>query len=84
MPSLEDTIAERAEDSGLFAIAWALLGVKYELKMLGNADAATPMGALEALGAVLKEGQEALSSSVAGAGEEIARALLTQPRGDRQ
>jgi hypothetical protein len=33
---------------GLFAVARAL-------RDLGNADAATPMGAMEALGAVLKE-----------------------------
>lgn len=37
-------------------IANALCGVAKALRDLGNADAATPMGGLEALGAVLKEG----------------------------
>ncbi len=40
-------------------IAHALFYIGYQLKQLGNADATTPMGALEALGKVLKENSEA-------------------------
>ena len=42
---------------GLFAIAAAL-------KLLGNADAETPVGAIEALGKVIEDGLARLTSSV--------------------
>ena len=41
---------------GLFAMARALDRVANAIHRLGNADANTPMGGLEALGAVLKDG----------------------------
>ena len=34
----------------------AIHGVAYALKLLGNADATTSMGAIEALGAIVQEG----------------------------
>ena len=40
---------------GLFAIARAIDGLAYQLKMLGNGDAATKMGAIEALGKTVSE-----------------------------
>ena len=49
----------------------ALFSIAYQLKQLGNGDAFTPMGALEALGSVLKEAIE----SHAGQAEQIADAL---------
>jgi hypothetical protein len=52
---------------GLFAVASALDGVAKAIQRLGNADAATPMGGLEALGAAVKA-----------AGEEIASAISSQ------
>jgi len=38
------------------------------LKWLGNGDAATPMGAIEALGAVLKEELGSIASSISESG----------------
>lgn len=56
---------------GLFEIARA---VRFGLKWLGNADASTPMGALEALGdCVLRSGE-----SIANALERVAEALERQ------
>lgn len=51
--------------------ACALYGIAYQLMQLGNAGAATPMGALEALGLVFKEGFELLASSIG----ELAQAV---------
>lgn len=70
---LENTIADRAESDGSYAIAYALLRVAYALRMLGNADAATPMGALEALGGAIKEGLESLSDSIGCLENEFSR-----------
>ena len=49
---------------GLYAVAAAL-------QRLGNADASTPMGGMEALGAVVKDGMD----GVAGAMDNVAGAL---------
>jgi hypothetical protein len=46
---LDSIIAERAEDDGHYAIAYALLRVANQLKWLGTGDAATTMGAIERL-----------------------------------
>jgi hypothetical protein len=51
---------------GLFAIARALERVGRAIDRLGNADAATPMGGLEALGGVLKDGMEQMASAISG------------------
>ncbi|MDD4986663.1 MAG: hypothetical protein PHQ43_12960 [Dehalococcoidales bacterium] len=48
---------EQAIADGLFAIARAI-------RDLGNADAATPMGAIEALGKVMKEGSEHIAAAI--------------------
>lgn len=44
--------------------ALAIRAVARSIQNLGNADAATPMGAIEALGKVLKEGMEQIASSI--------------------
>lgn len=49
---------------GLFAIARGLDNVAHSLRMLGNANAATEMGAIEALGVVMKEGFDRIGGSL--------------------
>ena len=49
----------------------ALLAISYHLKMLGNADASTPMGAIEALGAVHLECADKLSTALLDIAEAI-------------
>lgn len=49
----------------------AILKVAYQLKSLGNGDAATPMGAIEVLGAVHKEGMESIASSLSDIADAI-------------
>jgi hypothetical protein len=39
-----------AEDDGVYAIAVAIMRLSQAIDRLGNADAATPMGAIEAFG----------------------------------
>jgi hypothetical protein len=48
----------------LFAISRSLDAVARSINRLGNADAATPMGGLEALGAVLKDGMSEIASAL--------------------
>lgn len=43
----------------------------YQLKCLGNADAATPMGAIEAFGLVMKEGMESISAAISDLADAI-------------
>jgi len=47
------------------AIAAGLFAVANAIHYLGNADAATPMGAIEAFGMVMKEGLSDVSDSIA-------------------
>ena len=64
---LEDAQKEfrdRAEDDGQYAIAYALLRVARAIDRLGNADAATPMGGMEALGKVVGDQLEAIASAL--------------------
>jgi len=57
---------------GLFAIAKALmLGAKH----LGNGDASTPMGALEALGKCLMDSADTIAHAIEGGLQEIADAV---------
>ena len=63
MRTEEEFLEKAANDSG-YAIAYALLEIAHQIKCLGNADAITPMGAIEALGAVFKENGESLASAV--------------------
>jgi len=61
----------RESTEGLMAIARAI-------QRLGNADAGTPMGGLEALGAVNKEGYNKIAGSISELAEairEVAAAL---------
>lgn len=55
----------RAEEGyGEYAIAIALLRVAYQLQCLGNGNAATQMGAIEALGMHLCEKMDALADAI--------------------
>ena len=61
------------EENGLFAVALAI-------QRLGNADAITPMGGLEALGKVVMEGDELIASAIselADAVRNVAEALTS-------
>jgi hypothetical protein len=51
--------------AGLKSVSESLMSISSALHRLGNADAATPMGGLEGLGATLKEALEAAGSSIA-------------------
>jgi hypothetical protein len=62
--TLDDIIAEKAENEGAYAVAHALLRVAAALKALGNADAATPMGAMEALGDIIYRTGEEIAASL--------------------
>ena len=66
--TLEQINEDGAEHDGAYAIAYALLRVAYQLKYLGNGNAATPMGAIEALGAVHKEGLASIADALASNG----------------
>ena len=66
----------RAESEAMDTIARAI-------RLLGNADAATPMGGLEALGAVIKEGDYNIAGaieSLADAIRDVAAALVREDR----
>jgi hypothetical protein len=71
LAEIEDHFENMAGKDGLFAIAFALLQlveaqqeIAYQIKKLGNADAATPMGAIEAFGAHIGEKLDALAGAV--------------------
>jgi hypothetical protein len=49
---------------GLFAIAKALDGVAHAIHRLGNADACTPMGAIEAYGQHMGEKMDGLIDAI--------------------
>ncbi len=46
------------------AIADGLFAIAHAIKLLGNADASMPMGAIEALGKTLKEGLETIAEQL--------------------
>lgn len=62
---------ETEAEPGAFNLAEAAQAIATHLKYLGNADAATPYGAIEALGMVIKEGAERISTSLDGLAEAI-------------
>jgi hypothetical protein len=62
----------------LFQIAKALDNVAVALQYLGNGNAATNMGAIEALGLVMKEGMASSSSSIIDGLSEVAIAQQVQ------
>ena len=57
-------IEETELQEGLYAIARSI-------KLLGNADAATPMGGLEALGKVILESNEAIACAISELAEAV-------------
>lgn len=61
------------------SVAEAIREVARALRLLGNADAGTQMGGLEALGAVLREGL----SEVAGSISDLATAIRDRGWADR-
>jgi hypothetical protein len=58
-------------ETDLQAVADGLFAIASAIKLLGNADAVTPMGAFETLGKVVKEGFETLASSIDSVGYSI-------------
>ena len=54
-------------------VADKLGSVAFQLKYLGNGDAATPMGALEALGLVIKESVGSMASAISEVGNSMDR-----------
>lgn len=85
-PNAKD-FEDRAEaGDGMFAIAYAILqlaqttqNVASALNRLGTADAATPMGALEAHGKHMGECLEAFGHQIAGALEDAASIIAKDP-----
>lgn len=62
---LKDELFDRAmEGDSVAAVALALFDVARQIRNLGNADAATPMGGLEALSVVLKEGMDSIAAAI--------------------
>lgn len=62
----------RADDGdGQFAIAVGLLAVARAIKNLGNGDAATSMGAIEAFGMHVGEKMDALTSAIHSAADDL-------------
>lgn len=59
------------------SIAESLESITRALRLLGNADANTPMGAIEALGAVIKEVFENGFSEISDSLESIAESIRT-------
>lgn len=56
---------ERADDGdGQFAIACALMAVARSIDRLGNADAATPMGAIESFGEHIGKKLDSLTDAI--------------------
>jgi len=74
----------RAGD-GQYAIAYALMessrvqkDIAYQLSRLGLADAATPMGAMEALGVSLEKGLDGVASAITETAKAITEASEAQ------
>jgi hypothetical protein len=80
MLELERIIADRAEHDGSYAIAYALLRVADQLKWLGNGDAATTMGAIEAHGLWMGERLDRLSGAIEDGCRMLADAIDAEPR----
>ena len=64
-----------AQAAAMIFIAEQLQSIAVHLKYLGNGDAATSMGALEALGLVFQEGLSGLADAAARGNEDIAEAI---------
>ena len=55
-------------EAALFGIAIAIHDLAYQVKYLGNGNANTQMGAIEALGVALKDASERIASAITEAG----------------
>lgn len=55
---------ENETAAAILTLADAVSDVAVALRYLGNGNAATEMGAIEALGAVMKEGLEGIASAI--------------------
>jgi hypothetical protein len=70
----EEDIGANVVDA-LFAISRSLDRVARALRDLGNADAATPMGGMEALGDVVHKGMGTIAFSIGSGLTEIAESI---------
>lgn len=59
----------------LFEAAQAGENIASAIHRLGNADASTPMGAIEALGAVMERGFDSIADAIRSGLEQIADAI---------
>ncbi len=59
-----DYEAAHGVERGLYAIAIALTDVAYQIRSLGNGDAASPMGAIEALSVQIREGLDGIAMAM--------------------
>ncbi len=78
----EQLRCEDADGSALTLAGALYAGLKalaYQVKYLGNGDASTPMGGLEALGVAIKEGCAEISGSLEAVAEAIANHESTTP-----
>lgn len=77
-------MADQADNisAGLFAIAKAIDGLAYQIKSLGNGDAATEMGAIEALGQTISEAMSDLGDDNVQAAKIMASAIKDRERAD--
>ena len=57
---------------GLFAIARTLDGVAFALKLLGNADACTNMGAIEAHMVAVRDGADRMAEAIDAVADAVA------------
>ena len=55
---------ENADEDGAYAIACAIMALTRAIDRLGNADAITPMGAIEAFGLHIGEKLDALTNAI--------------------
>ena len=56
---------------GLVRCAQAIQNCAFQLKQLGNADAATSMGAMEAHGVMIKDAGESIASAIVSLSDSI-------------
>jgi hypothetical protein len=59
-----EEIRSKSFDNGHYAIAYALLNVAEQIKKLGFNDASTPIGAIEGLALMTKEGLVSVSQAI--------------------
>lgn len=68
--------SEEDERKG-YTVAIGLVRIAHALQNLGNGDAATPMGAIEALGLVFKEGFQGLNGALDGGLQELGSSVYS-------